>query len=206
MPVTPLGIVSPNDPDNYDLVVDLAAMGVSIDTAIQKYGNVQKGTAAQRAAAGTSADNGSLWIDTDGAKMPWRRDSSVTGNWAPAVGRWQGTTAQRNLVTTAPPGMEWFDTTSSLLFRWMGSSWGASSPVSGSVPASSNLTGVTAISFPTGYFSAPPKVIVSLRSYKANAVVGVFTSPTVSGANVNTYHVGTGANINGVAFDWIAMA
>lgn len=119
MPVTPRGIVSPNDPDNWDLIVDLATMATSTDAAIGNSASGQNGTAAQRTAYTASAPNGFLWQDTDGAKLIWRKDGAV---WVPAVWRWSGTGAQMSAFA-APNGFEWFNTTDGLEYTRISGAW-----------------------------------------------------------------------------------
>lgn len=188
MPTTPLGIVSPDGTNNYDLTVHLAAMGVSIDSAIQKYGNVQKGTATQRASAGATAANGSLWVDTDGTKMLWRRDSSATGNWAPAVGRWQGTTSQRNLITYAPTGFEWYNTSTNELNIRNGTVWEAEVVLSGSVTVPSVVAN-----------GAQTLAVTFDRPFKATPLMGAISHQTSTSVSVASYYMGvtvTGVSLN----------
>lgn len=123
MAVTPRGIVAPDAPTNYDLIVDLNAMAVSIDTAIGNGltgANAYKGTAAQRAAFLTTAAVGQIWQDTDGIGMIWKK---VGAAWVPAVWRWTGTTAQMNAFTQAPNGFEWFNTTNNTEYVRLSGAW-----------------------------------------------------------------------------------
>lgn len=56
--------------------------------------------------------------------MLWRRDSTVAGNWTPAVTRWVGTTAQMNsFAASAPNGFAWYDTTTNSDYVKVGGSW-----------------------------------------------------------------------------------
>lgn len=167
MPVTPRGIVSPNDPDNWDLIVDLAAMGSSIDAAIGNSASGRPGTAAQRTAYTASAPNGFLWQDTDGAKLIWRKDGAV---WVPAVWRWSGTTAQMTAFTTAPNGFEWFNTTTNSEYVRFSGVW-ASIPAPQLVTHSGALTvtgsggtwiDAPSISLPSITVTVTSKVLVSL--------------------------------------------
>lgn len=78
MPTTPLGIWTPADSDDWDLTVDLAAMGTSIDTAIGTVsGNIkyQAGLTSARPAAG-SVTEGFLYYATDTNTL-WRRNETT---------------------------------------------------------------------------------------------------------------------------------
>lgn len=85
MPTTPLGIWTPDDSDDWDLTVDLAAMAVSIDSAIDNGinaipKNYLVGTNAERLALSGSdlfeglrvwtTDTKILWLYTNGAWKP----------------------------------------------------------------------------------------------------------------------------------------
>lgn len=122
MPTTPRGIWTPDSTDDYDLVVDLAATANSIDGALDNLSessNVRVGTAAQRASFLASAPVGSLWQDTDGIRMIWRKDGSA---WVPAVWSWGGSTSQMN--TFSPPdGFRWHNTTTGTLFTRQSGTW-----------------------------------------------------------------------------------
>lgn len=109
--------------DAYNLVGDLATFSTAVDGALTTVANARKGTAAQRIAVAATTQDGVLWQDTDGIKMLWRRDGSVSGSWAPAVTRWIGTTAQMNAFTQAPNGFEWFNTNNSSNYTRYSGTW-----------------------------------------------------------------------------------
>jgi len=80
MPTTPRGIWSPNDGDDFDIITDLAAMGVSIDTAIGAVaGTIQfrTGTTANRPAVG-AVTKGYLYYATD-TNVLWQHNGTA---WA----------------------------------------------------------------------------------------------------------------------------
>lgn len=202
MAVTPKGIVTPDASSPYNLVTDLNTMALTTDAAITNASNVLKGTASQRGAALSGSPAGTLWQDTDGIKMIWRKDGAA---WVPAVWRWVGTTTQMNAFTQAPNGFEWLSTTDNLEYIKSGATWVPSKRSwSGAATVAQNTTGSTSITFPAGMFSTPPIVTAIVRTFKPNVGVAVLSNPTTTGAVVSTYNVTSGANINGVAFDWVA--
>lgn len=78
MPTTPRGVWTPNDGDDFDIITDLAAMGVSIDDAIGVVaGTVQyrAGTTANRPAVG-AVTKGFLYFATD-TNVLWRHSGSA---------------------------------------------------------------------------------------------------------------------------------
>lgn len=68
MPATYDGITSPDSGDEFKPVQDLAAMGVSIQEALNKRANAYKGTSAQRQSFTSEAPEGVLWKDTNGIR------------------------------------------------------------------------------------------------------------------------------------------
>lgn len=116
---TPDNITTPEYGDNYDIVAVLAAMAEDVQNALNKRDNtVVRGTQAQRAAAEATTATGTVWVDTDGINMIWRK----AGSFVPAVWNWSGTQAQRNAFA-APNGFTWFDTTQNKLFYRAGGTW-----------------------------------------------------------------------------------
>lgn len=78
MPTTPRGVWTPNDGDDFDLITDLAATGVSIDDAIGVVaGTVQyrAGLTSARPAVG-AATKGFLWFSTD-TNVLWRHSGTA---------------------------------------------------------------------------------------------------------------------------------
>lgn len=101
MPTTPRGVWTPDDSDDWDLTTDLAAMAVSIDTAITTVANLIPlqtrfvGTEADRAAlAAPNLRNGISFQTTD-SNLVWLRQS---GAWRIASGT---VLASATSVTTA---------------------------------------------------------------------------------------------------------
>ena len=88
--------------------------------ALDDRGNAFKGTVSERNAFESSAPEGSLWVDTDGIKMIWRKGVSV---FEPAVWRWSGTATQMNAFTLAPDGFAWFNTSNSREYVRLGGAW-----------------------------------------------------------------------------------
>ena len=186
MPTSAGGIITPNDGDGYDLTVDLAAMANSIDSAIANNGPLRKGTVAQRTSTTGLAD-GTLWQDTDGIKMIWRWDSTVAGNWAPAVKHWSGTTAQRtSFLASAPAGFTWLDTSTNLEWIKIGTAWRGKSPITGSVTfgASNGETLRETVTFPSGYFTVAPRVATcTANSAPSSYTTSQWTGYTVASAS-----------------------
>lgn len=116
---SPDNIRTPNPTDNFNLVADWATTASDVQDALTRRANAYKGTASQRGSLTSTAADGTLWQDTDGVKMIWRKDGSV---WVPAVWRWSGTTAQMNAFA-APDGFEWHNTTTGLVYRRSAGSW-----------------------------------------------------------------------------------
>lgn len=128
MAVTQLGIKAPDLPDPFNPVGDMNTLASTADTAIRQAAS--RGTAAQRAAFTAAAPNGTLWQDTDGVKMIWRKDGA---SWVPAVWRWSGTTAQMNAFTQAPTGFKWFNSSESREYVRLAGAWSFDSGPSGTV-------------------------------------------------------------------------
>ena len=81
MPTTPKGIWSPDDGDDWDLTIDLAAMAISTDAAIPGTDNVNQqfyGPAAGRTAL-TGVKPGDTYQETDAGKLTWRQNTA--GLW-----------------------------------------------------------------------------------------------------------------------------
>ena len=81
MPTTPKGIWSPDDGDDWDLTIDLAAMAISTDAAIPGTDNVNQqfyGPAAGRTAL-TGVKPGDTYQEADGSKIQWVQ--STGGLW-----------------------------------------------------------------------------------------------------------------------------
>jgi len=81
MPTTPKGIWSPDDGDDWDLTIDLAAMAISTDAAIPGTGNVNQqfyGPAADRASL-TGVKPGDTYQETNAGKLTWRQNTA--GLW-----------------------------------------------------------------------------------------------------------------------------
>lgn len=116
---TPDNIPSPDLTDQYALTQDMANLAQGTQTALTRRANAYKGAASARLAF-SSAQAGTLWQDTDGAKLIWRRDGSV---WVPAVWRWGGSVAQMNSFSQAPNGFKWVDTASSVEYIRKSGSW-----------------------------------------------------------------------------------
>lgn len=87
MPVTNRGIWTPGEDDDFDYIVNLAAMAQSIeDNSIGKGSNFYKGTAAQRNAFLSQATEGDAWQDTNGEKFTWVKRGSQWQNIIPDTG------------------------------------------------------------------------------------------------------------------------
>lgn len=191
MPTTAKGIWTPDNTDDYDLVVDWAANANSVDAAISTYGNALKGTAAQRTAFTTTATNGMLWQDTDGIRMIWRKDGAV---WVPAVWQWSGTTAQMNAFTAPTNGFRWQNTSDNLTYVRQGSSWVLPYPRQAAGVAASVGTSFVTVSLPSNRFSEPPVVVAQMVS-GAGANLG--SSTMVTGVTSTSFQVRLSPNTSG---------
>lgn len=194
--VTPnWNIPTPALSDAYNLVGDLATTASAVDDALTVVGTARRGTTAQRIAFAATSQNGMLWQDTDSIKMLWRRDSTVSGNWTPAVTRWTGTTAQMNtFAASAPNGFEWGNTTDNAQYIRTGGVWKKNpfiftatlTPVvsGGGVTSGWYYAGNSTYTFPAGTFTTTPSV--SLYAYGTGFIT---TSLTARSATSITYAV-----------------
>ena len=81
MPTTPKGIWSPDDGDDWDLTIDLAAMAISTDAAIPGTDNANQqfyGPAADRASL-TGVKPGDTYQESNAGKLTWRQNTA--GLW-----------------------------------------------------------------------------------------------------------------------------
>lgn len=98
MPTTPRGIWTPDDSDDWDLTVDLAASALSTDAAIGNSQNALRGLTSAMPPAGQEGrtyyatdtnrswfDNGTSWISND-AGMYLIRPNAITGGTVAADG------------------------------------------------------------------------------------------------------------------------
>lgn len=76
MATTEDGIWTPDQIDDYNLVADLATMSSTVQDALEKRANAFKGTSAQRVAF-SSAEEGVIWVDTNGSKKVWVRQGNT---------------------------------------------------------------------------------------------------------------------------------
>lgn len=158
MAVTQLGIKAPDLPDPFNPVGDMNTLASTADAAIRQ--SASKGTASQRTAFTSTATNGTLWQDTDGIKMLWRKDGA---SWVPAISSASGTVAQMNSFTQAPTGFIWTLSTGTTQLIRTGGAWRPIS-LSGSVAkadvvSTGSLTTPITFQFP---FSSPPVITVAL--------------------------------------------
>lgn len=171
---SPDNLRTPNPGDPYNLVADLATLAGDVQAALNTRANAYKGTASQRASLLASAAPGTLWQDTDGIGMLWKRGASA---WVPAVWRWAGSPAQRNAFTQAPEGFEWFDTSGGAPMVRLSGAWVPrySAPFA---QASGVVTGVGAsyvsVPFPTNRFTVVPVILTQVVS-GAGAAIGSST-------------------------------
>lgn len=140
---SPDNLRTPDPGDPYNLVADLATLAGDVQNALDDRGNAFKGTVSERNAFESSAPEGSLWVDTDGINMIWRKGASV---FEPAVWRWAGTSVQMNGFS-APDGFSWFNTTDDNEYIRFGGNW-----VGGAVNLSTYLVSGASGTF-TGFIS-----------------------------------------------------
>jgi len=137
MALTPVHkIYSPDDPNPWKLVTDLATMANTMETALNnvaKGANLFVGTAAQRAAAQTSATVGQHWQDTDGERKRWIRGNTQWEELTSGDYR-VGTSAQRAGVVSRY-GQIWQDSDDRKL-KWKGRTDGTWTRFSGRISVS----------------------------------------------------------------------
>lgn len=76
---SPDNLYSPDSSDPYALTQDLGAMQDSVQTALVRRANAYVGTSAQRNAF-TTAPVGTIWSDTNGSRLVYKRGAS---SWEP---------------------------------------------------------------------------------------------------------------------------
>ena len=144
MPITPVGIVSPDLPSPYEPVTDLAVMANTTDAAIQKVqqgANLFKGTQAQRAAALSTTTPGQQWQDTDGDRNRWVRGVST---WEViSAGDYRIGTSGQRASTAAKFGQIWQDSDGNKT-KWKGRSNGSWTRLEGSRLVSAGAWDLTA--------------------------------------------------------------
>lgn len=99
MTTTPRGVFSPDDSDDWDLTVDLAAMAVSIDTALLAGSGLESALPA-------TATNGSTYYATD-TNMQFVRKG---GAWKRSPNRFVGARLVKNIAqstTTSTSSISW---------------------------------------------------------------------------------------------------
>lgn len=104
MPTTPLGVWTPDDSDDWDLTVDLAAMAVSIDSAIDNGinaipKNYMIGTNAERLALSGGALFTGLKFYTTDTKVEWIYSNSAWRLASPQGGTVTGADVPANAYT-----------------------------------------------------------------------------------------------------------
>lgn len=119
-----MGTTSPDNirfPDGLfpvNISADLENLAEDVQNALIK--GARSGTSSERTTMTSIVPDGSLWQDTNGIRMLWRKQGST---WVPAVWRWGGTTTQMNSFTQAPVGFEWYNTTTQDNYIRKGGSW-----------------------------------------------------------------------------------
>lgn len=73
---SPDNLRTPNPTDPYNLVADLAILASDTQDAISRRGNAYRGTTAERTAF-TTAEEGTLWVDTNGTKKVYQRQGTA---------------------------------------------------------------------------------------------------------------------------------
>ena len=134
---SPDNLRTPNNTDAYNLVADLATLASDTQAALVARANAYKGTGTQRAAF-TTAPNGTLWQDTDGNKILYRKD---TGGWVNNDQKIYGTAAERAAITPTF-GQRWVDTDGSK-YTWKGSASGEWRRASGRITVASGAWATT---------------------------------------------------------------
>lgn len=155
MAVTSKGIWTPDNSDQYDLIVDAAATANSIDQAISK-------TATSLAGLGTGAYAGQWGWVTGGGGVPYQWNGS---SWVPS----------RALVETYIPTVAeyhngWGRSSSTLRFTNLGTHC----VLTGSVisPSTVSSTGIQILAPGANPWPPPYPMIVSLNAYTTDASIG----------------------------------
>lgn len=194
MAVTLLGIKAPDLPDPFNPVGDMNVLGATADTAIRM--SLSRGSAAQRASFTATATNGTLWQDTDGIKMVWRKDGTI---WVPGVWKWAGTLAQMNSFTQAPAGFEWYNTTDAKSYTRVAGAWTVAlnyfqavhSVVPGTIQQSGAFyyTGLNTVTFPAGKFTTVPQIYLQSHSTGITGA-SIAEAPTTTSVTFQVYRLG----------------
>src|SRR5690625_305326 len=71
MATTKDGIWTPDQVDDFNLVGDLNTTAATIQSALDKRANAFKGTTSERSQYTSEADEGTIWVDTNGDKSVW---------------------------------------------------------------------------------------------------------------------------------------
>ena len=79
---SPDNLRTPDSGDSYALVQDMGILADTTQNALIKRANAYVGTTAQRVAFSTDAPMGTIWSDTDGERLVWKK--GATG-WEPIV-------------------------------------------------------------------------------------------------------------------------
>lgn len=207
---SPDNIPAPSLTDPYALTQDMLALADGVQSALNRRANAYKGTISQRTAF-TTAQLGTLWQDTDGIKMLWRKDGAA---WVPAVWRWSGSTTQMNGFTQAPAGFEWYNITDTLTYTRSGGSWVVVSAINyfqavhpvtpGSIQQSGTFyyTGLNTVTFPAGKFTSVPKIY--LQSYGVGITgASIAVEPSTTSVTFQVWRLGaaptTAHNVNVLA-------
>lgn len=99
MPITTnYSLPSPDDPNLWNIVTDMAIMMNAVDLALLKVDTLRVGTGAQRAAF-TSATTGTHWQDTDGSQAEFVR---IGANWKPVGVPTVASQAARDILIPLP--------------------------------------------------------------------------------------------------------
>jgi len=71
MATTKDGIWTPDQVDDFSFVGDLNTTAATIQSALDKRANAFKGTTSERSQYTSEADEGTIWVDTNGDKSVW---------------------------------------------------------------------------------------------------------------------------------------
>lgn len=206
MAVTPRGIWTPDGVDGWDLTVDLAAMAVSIDTAITTATDVVHATVT--ALKATSPANGTQAIALNAPGATFIRTS---GTWVqtgiPRFANIAAATAAlvspnaNDLAMTDDAGLAIFSTA----WRVVGPIGNVPFRVAAGTVSSGAAIGTQNITFPVGRFSVAPLVMVTPLNPASGAVAFYFTVSALTASGFTLAISNSGGFVTGVGFTWQAI-
>src|SRR5690625_2357189 len=138
---SPDNIRTPDSGDSYALVQDMGILADTVQNALIKRANAYVGTVAQRNACTSQAPVGTIWSDTDGERLVWKK--GATG-WVLIVPE----------PEPRPKAIAGYTTATAI----------------------ANETALTRVTFPVGFFTESPSIVLTANSTAMGVqVLGVST-------------------------------